>query len=255
MEKPWMENYAKRVIKICHERGAFAMGGMSAFTPGKTPELREEQSAKVRKDKEREAQWGHDGCWVSHPYFIDIAMSAFKKDNQLKMLLPDFDKYSDLLPKGERPYTMQGLRTNVRVGIAYLEGWLRDIGCVSFDNLMEDLATLEISRAQVWQWMHHAITLDSGEVVTPELVNKIFDEERNKMAGEFPDIEWHAAANKARHLFLQTELQEFLTTESEPVTSTKGIETWNSSNETLVTLNIPGIQTRDGEGLSGTIVP
>ncbi|MFL5783460.1 MAG: malate synthase [Bacteriovoracaceae bacterium] len=255
MEKSWMENYAKRVIKICHERGAFAMGGMSAFTPGKTAELREEQSSKVRKDKEREAAWGHDGCWVSHPYFIDIAMSAFKKDNQLDVTLPDFDKYSDVLPRGEGPYTMQGLRTNVRVGIAYMEGWERDIGCVSFDNLMEDLATLEISRAQVWQWLHHGITLDSGEQVTSELVNQIFDEERNKMANEFPEVEWHEAANKARHLFLRKELQEFLTTESDPVTSTKGIETWNSSNELPENFSIPGTMIRGGEVSRGTTVP
>ena len=118
MERKWMENYAKRVIKICHERGAFAMGGMSAFTPGKTKEQREEQAQKVRADKKREADWGHDGCWVSHPYFIDIAMSAFTKNNQLGVTLDDFDKYSDLLPTNEGPHTLEGLRTNIRVGIA-----------------------------------------------------------------------------------------------------------------------------------------
>jgi malate synthase len=182
-------------------------------------------------------------------------MSAFKKDNQLDVTLPDFDKYSDVLPRGEGPYTMQGLRTNVRVGIAYMEGWERDIGCVSFDNLMEDLATLEISRAQVWQWLHHGITLDSGETVTAELVNQIFDDERNKMASEFPDVEWHEAANKARHLFLRKDLQEFLTTESDPVTSTKGIETWNSSNELPENFSIPGTMIRGGEVSGETTMP
>lgn len=255
MAKPWMENYAKRVIKICHERGAFAMGGMSAFTPGKTPELREEQTQKVKVDKEREASWGHDGCWVSHPYFIDIAMEAFKKDNQLDVLLPEFDKYSDVLPKGEGPYTMNGLRTNIRVGIAYMEGWLRDIGCVSFDNLMEDLATLEISRAQVWQWLHHEITLDSGEVVNAELVNHLFDEELHKMMNEFPDIVWKEAASKARHLFLRKDLLEFLTTVSDPLTHTKGFEKWNSSTTRPEKFNVPGRVIPDGEGLSGTIMP
>lgn len=249
MDKPWMENYARRVIQICHSRGAFAMGGMSAFTPGKTPELREAQAQKVRADKQREASWGHDGCWVSHPYFIDIAMEAFEGENQLEVLLPEFDKYSDVLPRGEGPYTMEGLRTNVRVGIAYLEGWERDIGCVSFENLMEDLATLEISRAQVWQWLHHRITLDSGEQVTPDLVNRIFDEERNKMTREYPDVEWHRAANSARHLFLQRDLQDFLTTASEPVT--KGFEPWNSSNERRGNFSIPGRTTPGGEASSG----
>ncbi len=227
---------------------------MSAFTPGKTPELREEQAKKVRTDKEREASWGHDGCWVSHPYFIDIAMNAFKKDNQLDVTLDDFDKYSDVLPRGEGPYTMNGLRTNIRVGIAYMEGWMRDIGCVSFDNLMEDLATLEISRAQVWQWLHHGITLDSGEEVTPELVNHIFDEEMNRMMKEFPDIEWKEAAQAARHLFLKKKLQEFLTTTTESVAHTKGIEKWNSSNERLENFSIPGKVTPGGTGSSATIV-
>lgn len=252
MTKPWMENYAKRVIKICHERGAFAMGGMSAFTPGKTSELRKEQAAKVKRDKEREASWGHDGCWVSHPYFIDIAMNAFKKDNQLGVLLPEFDKYSDVLPRGEGPYTMTGLRTNIRVGIAFLEGWLRDIGCVSFDNLMEDLATLEISRAQVWQWRHHGVSLDSGEIVSAQLVNRVFDEEINKKMNEFPEILWKEAAQMARILFLKKNLADFLTTVSDPVTPTKGFETWNSSNKTPEKFSIPGKLIPDGGDSSGS---
>ncbi|MES2526259.1 MAG: malate synthase A [Bdellovibrionota bacterium] len=255
MGKDWMENYAKRVIKICHERGAFAMGGMSAFTPGKTPELREEQSAKVRADKIREASWGHDGCWVSHPYFIDIAKEAFTRDNQLDMTLPEFDKYSDVLPRGEGPYTLQGLRTNIRVGIAYIEGWERDIGCVSFENLMEDLATLEISRAQVWQWIYHGVKLESGETVTAEFVNHLFDEELHSMMTEYPEIEWSGPANIARKLFLQNELQEFLTTESNPVIMTKGFETWNSSKAQRENLNYPGRVMPDGEESSGTIHP
>lgn len=255
MTKPWMENYAKRVIKICHERGAFAMGGMSAFTPGKTPELREEQARKVRADKEREASWGHDGCWVSHPYFIDIAMEAFTRENQIDVLLPDFDKYSDVIPRGEGPYTLDGLRTNVRVGIAYLEGWKKDIGCVAFDNLMEDLATLEISRAQVWQWLHHGIELDSGERVTSDLVERIFREERKRIEDEFPGGNWKEAADDACELFLRKELQDFLTTASEAVIHTKGIEPWNSSNERRENFRIPGTVIPAGEGLRGTIVP
>lgn len=226
MERPWMENYAKRVIKICHDRGAFAMGGMAAFTPGKTKELREEQASRVMKDKKREADWGHDGCWVSHPYFIGIAMEAMNFENQLARKI-DFDKYSDILPRGDGPHTMSGLRTNIRVGIAYMHGWQKDIGCVAFDNLMEDLATLEISRAQTWQWLHHKITLDGGEVVTLQLVDKIFHEECEKIFAEFraelPDYSGEAlkseldkARAEAFKVFTSEELDDFLTLASEP---------------------------------------
>lgn len=225
MKKPWMENYAKRIIQICHRRGAFAMGGMSAFTPGKTAQEREEQSQKVLEDKQREASWGHDGCWVSHPYFIGIAMQAFQSQNQLHMTLPDFDKYCDILPQGGGPYTMNGLRTNLRVGIAYIHGWNNNIGCVAFDNLMEDLATLEISRAQIWQWLHHRITLDDGHKVTSELVMQIFNEEREKILREWNDGTNHAllekalqqATNDAAAIFLKKELPDFLTLTSDKV--------------------------------------
>lgn len=225
MGRPWMENYAKRIIKICHDRGAFAMGGMSAFTPGKSEMQREEQTRKVREDKVREASWGHDGCWVSHPYFIGIAMDAFKFNNQLHLQLKDFDKYADVLPQGGGPYTLAGLRTNVRVGIAYLHGWNQDIGCVAFDNLMEDLATLEISRAQVWQWLHHTVKLDDGTTVTRELIKKIFDEEHDKISKEFDPTgkdeliarELLVAKLDAEKLFLSDELPDFLSLASEPV--------------------------------------
>ena len=217
MTRPWMENYAKRVIKICHDRGAFAMGGMSAFTPGKSEMQREEQTRKVREDKQREAAWGHDGCWVSHPYFIGTAMSAFTFNNQLHIKQDNFDKYSDILPRGVGPYTMDGLRTNIRVGIAYMNGWNQDIGCVSFDNLMEDLATLEISRAQVWQWLHHGIQLDDGTKVTKELVSKLFDEEYKKIQSEMPSEGLLTAKNEAQELFMMDTLPEFLTTKSTKV--------------------------------------
>lgn len=227
MEKRWMENYAKRVIKICHDRGAFAMGGMAAFTPGKTKELRVEQMAKVSRDKKREASWGHDGCWVSHPYFIGVAMDAMNFDNQLQKKI-EFDKYSDFLPDSEGPHTLSGLKTNIRVGIAYMHGWEKDIGCVAFDNLMEDLATLEISRAQVWQWLHHKITLDDGKVVTRQLVQELFEEEYQKILSEFRieipeklhlslELELGRARDEAFRIFTKNELEDFLTMASEPV--------------------------------------
>jgi malate synthase len=227
MARPWMENYAKRVIRICHDRGAFAMGGMAAFTPGKTKELRAEQTAKVRADKEREAAWGHDGCWVSHPYFIKVALAAMAFENQLDRKV-DYDKYADLLPRGEGPRTLAGLRTNVRVGIAYLHGWQRDVGCVAVDNLMEDLATLEISRAQVWQWLRHAVTLDDGTPVTRGLVVRLFEEESQKLLDEARaeapaaahqalELELGRARNEALRLFTAPALDDFLTLHSEPV--------------------------------------
>ncbi len=222
MKKFWMENYAKRLIKICHTRGAFAVGGMSAFTPGKDAKVREEQTAKVRADKQNEANMGHDGCWVSHPYFIGHAISAFTRNSQLDMTLPEFDKYPDLLMDGKGSRTLNGLRTNVRVGIAYLQGWHNDLGCVSWDNLMEDLATLEISRAQTWQWLHHQIKLDDGGVVNKELVSNIFTEEFNKIADELRQNKndtlidsYNLACEEAKTFFLQTDLKSFLSLESD----------------------------------------
>lgn len=225
MKKPWMENYAKRIIQICHQRGAFAMGGMSAFTPGKTALEREEQGHKVLEDKQREASWGHDGCWVSHPYFIGIAMQAFQSQNQLHVTLPDFDKYSELLPKGGGPYTMGGLRTNLRVGIAYMHGWNNDIGCVALDNLMEDLATLEISRAQIWQWLRHGVVLDDGSKVTSELVQKTLEAEREKLLLDWsegtrgPELgeELRRASDDAAKIFLAESLSDFLSLASDKV--------------------------------------
>ncbi|NNF01593.1 MAG: malate synthase A [Bacteroidia bacterium] len=227
MQKPWMDNYVKRMIKICHAHGAFAMGGMSAFTPGKTTELREEQTAKVSADKQHESNIGHDGCWVSHPYFIGYAMDAFKQDNQLGVLLEDFKKYPDLLPKGEGPRTLAGLRKNIRVGIAYMQGWQNGLGCVAWDNMMEDLATLEISRAQVWQWMHHSVSLDDGQIVSADLVAKIFDEELDKINVEVKEFgssnnsdpgdllkSYRRAKETVSKIFMETELRDFLESSS-----------------------------------------
>lgn len=223
MEKPWMENYAKRIIKICHDRGAFAMGGMAAFTPGKTEELREEQNAKVRKDKDREASWGHDGCWVSHPYFIKSALDAMNFKNQLDRKI-DFDKYSDLLPTNEGPHTLQGLRINIRVGIAYMDGWNKGLGCVAFDNLMEDLATLEISRTQTIQWLRHNLKLDDGTIVTRELIDNVFNEELLKILEEEKNNntlttergkELMQAMEDALTLFNKEKMDDFLTFKSD----------------------------------------
>ena len=224
MTQPWMADYALRCVQICHQRGAFGMGGMAAFTPGKTAEIRGRQLAKVLEDKRLEASTGHDGCWVSHPYFIAEAMKAFPRKNQLDVMHEDRDKYPGLLPQAIGPKTMGGLRTNVRVAIGYLEGWNRDIGCVAWDNLMEDLATLEISRAQTWQWLHHGITLDDGTPVTESLVRQVFGEELGKIVedeaaeiaearGESRDEvaeSFASAGAEAEEIFTRGELTDFL---------------------------------------------
>jgi malate synthase len=232
MKQPWMSNYAKRLIKICHSHGAFAMGGMSAFTPGKSAEVRELQTAKVRSDKGWEAEIGHDGCWVSHPYFVGIAREQFTKKNQLAVHLSDFPKQPDILPQAIGPKTIEGLRTNIRVGLAYQRGWNQGIGCVSFDNLMEDLATLEISRAQVWQWRYHGITLDGGQIVNAALITNIFDEEFKNILAEIKeelgaapvqeihDVEaaFSIAKQQVLELFLAEELRDFFRFESGELT-------------------------------------
>ena len=224
MSKYWMDNYAKRLIKICHERGAYAIGGMSAFTPGKDETTRDAQTKKVADDKRNEFKIGHDGCWVSHPYFIGPAMEAFPKDNQVDELLPDMDRFPNLIMDGEGPKTIDGLRTNIRVGIAYMQGWNNDIGCVAWDNLMEDLATLEISRAQTWQWLYHGITLDTGEIVDEQLIKNLFNDELEKIANELrldPSAnlfkQFRRAKDNASDLFCQREMPEFLTNKSDVI--------------------------------------
>ncbi|MEM1116514.1 MAG: malate synthase A [Bacteroidota bacterium] len=231
MNRPWMRDYARELIRVCHRHGAFAMGGMAAFTPGRDPETRAAQTAKVVEDKEFEASIGHDGCWVSHPYFIGPAMRPFLDvldgaRNQLDVLPGDLPDVPDLMPQGGGPYTMDGLRTNIRVGIAYQKGWNEDVGCVAWDDLMEDLATLEISRAQTWQWRAQSVTLETGETVTDALVARVFDEESERIDTELDDAYsgdalaeqralYAAATVDARAVFLEGDMRLFLTDTSE----------------------------------------
>ncbi len=233
MNRPWMTDYAKQLIRVCHKHGAFAMGGMAAFTPGRDDAARERQTEKVVADKQFEASIGHDGCWVSHPYFVGPAMQPFLDklagaDNQLGVI-PDLPSKPDLMPKGTGPYTMGGLRTNVRVGIAYLKGWKEDVGCVAWDDLMEDLATLEISRAQTWQWLRHNVVLEGGSAVTAELVRAVFTEETEKIVEEIrsalrdaplESVEtelalYRKAAADAESIFLEPHMRPFLSNSSE----------------------------------------
>jgi len=228
MDRPWMKKYALQLIRVCHRHGAFAMGGMAAFTPGKEEVERMDQTARVIADKEFESSIGHDGCWVSHPYFIGPARAAFLNKNQLDVS-PDLEENPDLIPIATGPVTMAGLQKNVRVGIAYLHGWNQDIGCVAWDNLMEDLATLEISRAQTWQWLRHNVTLDTGEIVTKELVEIVFAEElanieldllidQSKMSDEdiFSIVDpYRDACTDACFLYTDPEFRSFLTLRSD----------------------------------------
>ena len=187
MTSHFMRSYSQLVIKTCHKRNVHAMGGMAAQIPIKDdPAANEAAMAKVRADKEREANDGHDGTWVAHPGLVPIAKAVFdekmKDANQIARKRQDVHvTAADLLQPAAGTMTEGGLRQNVSVGIGYLEAWLRGLGCVPLHNLMEDAATAEISRAQVWQQLRHGATLDDGRAVDRALVRKIVDEEMDKV--------------------------------------------------------------------------
>jgi len=175
MTQPFLRAYSQLLIQTCHRRGVHAMGGMAAQIPRKDPEANARALEAVRTDKLREARDGHDGTWVAHPGLVALAREVFDKNmpapNQIAHLREDVAvTEADLLavPTGTR--TEAGLRHSIRVAVQYLEAWLRGEGCVPLDDLMEDAATAEISRTQVWQWVHHGAALEDGRVVTGALV-------------------------------------------------------------------------------------
>ena len=180
MTTPFMDAYSKLVIQRCHKRGILAIGGMAAQIPIKNnPKANSVALEKVRKDKEREAKNGHDGTWVAHPALVEIAMSEFNKHmptpNQLHVTRDDINiTEQDLveIPKGT--VTEAGIRKNINVGILYTEAWLRGHGAVALYNLMEDAATAEISRTQVWQWLKNEVMLDDGRKFNLELYLELF---------------------------------------------------------------------------------
>jgi len=201
MTTHFLRSYSKLLIKTCHRRGAFAMGGMAPQIPIKNdPRANEEALAKVRADKEREAGDGHDGTWVAHPGLVPIAMEVFNRlmptPNQLQKTLADVEVSArDLLQIPQGTITEAGLRNNVSVSVQYIAAWLGGLGCVPINNLMEDAATAEISRAQIWQWIKHpAGKLDDGRKVTVELFRKIVREELDKLAAAF-GAQAYAAGN------------------------------------------------------------
>lgn len=183
MNKNFLDSYGKLLIKTCHKRRAHAIGGMAAQIPVKNDNGANEISfAKFRADKEREVREGHDGTWVAHPGMVEVAKNVFDKrmngKNQLDNLREDVNvSANDLLAVPQGAITEEGLRTNINVGIQYLEAWLRGVGAVPLHNLMEDAATAEISRAQVWQWIHHDVPTADGKHITMESVRHFIREE------------------------------------------------------------------------------
>lgn len=190
MAVPMMRNYSLLLIKTCHRREVHAMGGMAAQIPIKSdPAANEQAMAKVRADKEREATNGHDGTWVAHPGLVGIAKAEFDKvmrePNQIARKRQDVHVSADeLLEPPSGGCSEAGLRQNVNVGLRYLEAWLRGTGCVPLYNLMEDAATAEISRAQVWQQIRHSVALDTGEIVDRKLFRRVLAEELAKTKRE-----------------------------------------------------------------------
>ena len=189
MNDAFLRAYSKELIKTCHRRGAFAMGGMAAQIPVKNNvDANAAAFARVKADKEREAGDGHDGTWVAHPDLVPVAMEVFNRlmpgPNQLDVLREDVvTTQADLLRMHAGARTEAGLRENIRVGIQYIEAWLRGKGAVPLYNLMEDAATAEISRTQVWQWIKHGAVLDDGRVVTKAMVLGLIAEEMQPFSG------------------------------------------------------------------------
>ncbi|CCO49707.1 malate synthase A [Vibrio nigripulchritudo SOn1] len=197
MDKPFLEAYSKLLIHTCHQRGALAMGGMSAFIPAKDPIEMQTVTSKVIEDKSREANNGHDGTWVAHPALVSIAMDVFNerlkgKTNQLKVM-PDVDHISEatLLEPSEGPRNEEGVRKNIRIALYYMEAWIRGEGCVPIYGLMEDAATAEISRASIWQWIHHGVTLNDGTIFTKSVFKDWLQQEIKTIESEIGSDAFH----------------------------------------------------------------
>src|SRR6195256_4622445 len=213
MDKHFLKSYVALLIQTCHRRGIHAMGGMAAQIPVKNDRAANERALdKVRQDKLREVRAGHDGTWVAHPALVPIAKEIFDTRmtgaNQIhcrqdEVLVPA----ADLLAVTEGEITEEGLRWNIDVGLQYLEAWLRGSGCVPIYNLMEDAATAEICRAQIWQWLRHGATLSNGRKVTRELVHDAIAEQKNRL----PGARMAEAAQIYEQMIGDRDFREFLT--------------------------------------------
>jgi len=209
MTVPFMRAYTELLVRTCHKRGAHAIGGMAAFIPSKDPAVNEQAFAKVEADKTREASDGFDGSWVAHPGMVETCRTVFDsvlgdRPNQVDKLREDVTVTAEqLLDVASTPgeVTEAGLRSNVSVAIQYLAAWLEGTGAVGIFNLMEDAATAEISRSQIWQWRQNQVVLDTGETVTTALVERIADEEITK-------LDHYLRYQSARALFLEVTLAD-----------------------------------------------
>jgi malate synthase len=225
MTVPFMRAYTELLVRTCHRRGAHAIGGMAAFVPSRRdPEVNERAMSAVRDDKRREAGAGFDGTWVAHPDLVPVATEVFDgvlngQANQVSRSREDVKvEAAELLdvsvPGGS--VTLAGVRNNVAVSLRYLESWLRGTGAVAVFNLMEDVATAEIARAQIWQWCHHRVPLGDGRTVGPELVREVENDELELLAKELGEAGLgEGRAKEAAELFdtvaLADDFVEFLT--------------------------------------------
>jgi malate synthase len=225
MTVPFMRAYTELLAATCHRRGAHAMGGMAALIPSrKDEEANEKALAAVRADKEREVNQGYDGTWVAHPDLVPVAREVFEKGlngaaNQLECQRDDVNvSAAELLDLPATPghVTEAGLRTDINVGFQYVSFWLGGRGAAAINSMMEDAATAEISRSQIWQWVHHQAELQDGRTVTPELVRQILDEETAKIREQVGEETWaEGHPDETREIFervsLSEKLVEFLT--------------------------------------------
>jgi malate synthase len=225
MTVPFMSAYARRLVQTCHARGAFAMGGMAALIPSrKDAEANQRAIDAVRADKEREASLGFDGTWVAHPDVVPVALAAFDgtlgaAPNQIDRPISDDDiTAADLLDAASTPgqITEEGLRGNLSVGFQYISFWLGGRGAAGINNLMEDAATAEISRSQIWQWIRHGAQLADGRTVTRELVAEILDEELDRIRAGVGEATWRAGRPEDtlaifRQVAFSDDFPEFLT--------------------------------------------
>jgi malate synthase len=228
MTAPFMRAYTELLVATCHRRGAFAMGGMAALIPSRRdPEANRRAIDAVREDKRREAGAGFDGTWVAHPDLVPVATEEFDavlgdRPNQIDRLRDDVDVTPEqLLAADETPgeVTETGLRNDVSVGFRYISFWLSGRGAAGIDGLMEDAATAEIARSQLWQWIRHGTRLADGRVVTRELVEGILEKEMGRIRADVGEDVWHKGRpDETREVFervtLADDLPEFLTLEA-----------------------------------------